>query len=101
MTWQNKRLDLDYGPTVGRDGHVVSKSKRTHHDELRPIGRQFTDEQMALFDRKVDAMELDADMRRVAKRTLRKMQGLPYDDAGAGVDSSVLEALRRLAREFA
>ena len=102
--WEDKSLSskrdmgLEYGPTVGRDGHV----RRAERDDgLKVFGRLWSDEQMREFDRKVDAMPLEPEMKLAAKRTLRRMQGLPYEEAVAGIDASVVEALRRLVDEFA
>jgi len=75
--WQNKRQVFSY---VERD------------DGLKVFPRCFSDEQMRVFDRHVDSTSLSPEKKHLAKRVLRKMQGLDYDESA--IDPEIVRALR-------
>jgi hypothetical protein len=83
---------------------AVWENKREHvrYDEsgLRTFPRQFSDAEMRRFDELVDRdPDLSPEKKHLVKRTLRRMQGLPYDETT--IDPTVADVLRRLVREFA
>jgi predicted Mrr-cat superfamily restriction endonuclease len=94
--WQNKRLDLDYGPTIRASGHKATEPSR----EARDMARMLVDvpDMRRRFESMMDAKGISADEQRKVMASLKRMAS--YGDAD-DLDADIVAELRRLAREFA